>query len=343
MKNFLFVFILLKAITGNAFGQSFTVHDLVNLANMKPADISNYMYKKNYVHDIDAEANDSSITSYIQKMRGRRALVDTFKSVDLYQKKSIRYFVMHTSSAAEYSEGRQWLPKEKFVYDTKKDLAKSPVIIFEKANVVIESLHSQKDSFTIYTFTLKEKKAPDSVIYAEDLLQFTSKEYLTSYFGKNNVTDDLYYISDKQTKKCSVLMAGTPHQAAFIWEDENNCDSLAYIMLSNELPTKAGKEKGEVEGSTSNWKYRCGIRWGMTLKDMLRLNQMDFSIYGNKSDYYMMVKPETTGNINFTKMGIMMNCSDCESNEIFNQDELSALEAAKAQLPLKVVDIILYP
>ncbi len=343
MSKCLFILIFMQAFAANAFSQSFSVHDLVNIADMKTADISNFMYKKNYIHNTDAEANDTSLTSYIQKIKGHKIAIDTFKSIDLYQKRSVKYFVLHTSSRLDYTEGRQWLLKEKFVYDGKKDISKSPYISFEKSNIVIESTQAQKDSFTIYTFTLKEKKAPDSVTYADDLLQFTSREYLTTYFGKKNVTDDLYFISDKQTKKCSVLMSGTPSQAVFVWNDESNYDSLAYIMLSNELPTKTGKEKGVLQGSVNNWKLRCGVQWGMKLKDMLRLNQMDFTIYGNKSDYYLMVKPEVTGKIDFAKMAIMMSCTDCDANEIFNQNELSALEAAKAQVPLKVSDIILYP
>ena len=39
----------------------------------------------------------------------------------------------------------------------------------------------------------------------------------------------------------------------------------------------------------------------------------------------------------------MLSCSDCYGNEILDQPEVSALDIAKAHLPLRVFDIIIYP
>ena len=66
--------------------------------------------------------------------------------------------------------------------------------------------------------------------------------FLVSYFGEKNVTQDLYYFSENELKKCSVLFSGTLYQVAFVWGDENNLDNLSYIIVSNLLPTKKGKK-----------------------------------------------------------------------------------------------------
>ena len=56
-----------------------------------------------------------------------------------------------------------------------------------------------------------------------------------------------------------------------------------------------------------------------------------------------MVKPENTGKIDFKKTAILFSCSNCFDNKIFNQQEVSALDVAKADLPLRIFDIIIYP
>ena len=81
----------------------------------------------------------------------------------------------------------------------------------------------------------------------------------------------------------------------------------------------------------------------MNIRDILKLNEMDFYIFGEKSDLSYMAEPEITGKINFKKTGVMFSCPDCLDSEIFNQPEISALDIAKAKIPLHVFDVVIYP
>lgn len=56
-----------------------------------------------------------------------------------------------------------------------------------------------------------------------------------------------------------------------------------------------------------------------------------------------MVVPHITGKLDLKKMGIMLKCDNCYGNELFDQQEVSALDIVKANLPVKIFDIILYP
>ncbi|MGH2565694.1 MAG: hypothetical protein ACRDE5_14355, partial [Ginsengibacter sp.] len=294
-----------------------------------------------FMPDSDNPAGDS-ITSYIEKSRRGETDSAGRKSIDVYEKPDSRYFILHLSSPTEYLNGRESLIKSGFVYDAKKDISKEPSMLFQKENVSIESTREMKDSVTQYTFKLRERKIPDSIAYAEDLLQFDSHEFLLSYFGKKNVIKDMYYFSEKDLKKCSVLFEGTNYRAVFVWGDENNLNNLSYILVSNVVHTKGEERTGMPEGN-NEWGFHSGIHLGMPVKDILRLNEMDFYMYGSKSDLAFMVKPEITGKINFKKTAIMFNCNNCFDNEIFNQDEVSALDVAKANLPLTIFTIIIYP
>ncbi len=322
--------------------QSFSARDFLNVAQMASKDISRFMLKKKFIVYKNNHGVDSVPISFIPKVKGWKSDDIPQLRIDVFQNDDCRYLIWHTTSFDEFLEGQQSLVKRKFIYDKTKNINTDSSITFQKNNLSIVTNKEIEDSVINYTFTLKEKKIPDSIAYADELLQFDSNEFLESYFGKENVKTDFYYFSEKDLKRCSVLFSNTPYQALFVWGDETNLDNLLYIIISNIFPTKSYTENG-IPNTSNEWKFQNGIHSGMALRDVLKLNEMDFTIYGNKSDLGFMVKPVETGRIDFKKMGIMFRCPNCFDNEIFNQKEISALDIAKANLPLKVFDIVIYP
>ena len=161
-----------------------------------------------------------------------------------------------------------------------------------------------------YTFILKERKLPSTVKYAEELLQFDSHEYLASFFGAQNVKKDMYYFSEKELKKCSVLFSGTKYQVVFVWGDEDNLNDLLYILVPHVLPT-AGAGNNQPSTGNSEWQFKSGIYAGMNIKSLLLLNETDFNIYGSESELAFMVKPVDKGKINFKNTAVMLSCSSC--------------------------------
>ena len=309
---------------------------------MATKDINSFMLKKKFVIYKNNHGVNSVPISFIPKVKGWKSDDIPQLRIDVFQDGNCRYLTWRTTSFDEFLEGEQDLVKRKFLFDKTKNINTDSSIFFQKNNLSIVTDKIMEDSIINYTFKLKEKKIPDSIAFAEDLLQFDSNEFLESYFGKENVKKDLYYFSEKELRKCSVLFSNTPYQALFVWGDENNLDNLSCVIISNIFPTKSYTENG-IPNTSNEWKFQNGIHSGMALRDVLKLNEMDFTIYGNKSDLGFMVKPVETGKIDFKKMGIMFRCPNCFDNEIFNQKEISALDIAKANLPLKVFDIVIYP
>jgi hypothetical protein len=341
MKRLLLVLVLHNFIAIIAQGQSFTVHDLVTLANTPPKNITHFMNKNGFVSTRGNWEIDTAQTSFIPKVKSRKLRTLPQTSVNLFQKQGSNYFILHLSSLPDYLDGQQFLIKSHFIYDNTKNIRKDSLVIFHKANISIEA-RITGDSITPFTFKLNQKKIPDSIVYADDLLQFDSNEFLVSYFGQKNVKEDLLYFSEKELKKCSVLFNDSRHQVVFVWGNQASLSNLSYILVSNVLPTQGSKQNSSFEGN-NEWKCKNGIHSDMTIKDILRLNEMDFYIYGNKSDFAFMVKPGGEGKIDFKKTAIMFGCIDCYDNQIFNQTDVSALDIAKAHLPMRIFDIIIYP
>jgi hypothetical protein len=342
MRRILPTLLLLNFVMANAFGQSFTVRDLLEMGNTPSNNITYFMNKNGFALNYSNPASDTLQASYIARGKRGKPYKGPLKSIDYYSKDNSRFFLLHTLSYDDFIDGEKSLIRSSFIFDKTKDINKDSSILFQKQNMAILAFKETKDSVAEYTFKLQQKKIPDSVVYAEDLLQFDSNEFLVSYFGAKNVTKDLYYFSEKELKKCSVLFSGTPYQAAFVWGDEDNLSNLAYIIVSNVLPTKRGLQNGVADRDNA-WKFTNGVHLGMALRDLLRLNESDFDVYGINSELAFMIKPNATGKINFKKTAIMLTCNDCYGNKLLEQPEVSALDLAKANLPLRVFDVIIYP
>jgi hypothetical protein len=171
---------------------------------------------------------------------------------------------------------------------------------------------------------------------------FDSHEYLASYFGEENVKKDVYYFSEKKFKKCSVLFGNSNRQVVFVWEDEENLSKLSYILISGVMPTENGLPFNDNIGR-NKWSFKNGIYSGMSIRELLEINNRDFKFYGVDSEFSMMVEPENTGYIDFKRVGIMLSCLDGTGSPILKKQKISAEEAVENRLALHVFYIMLTP
>lgn len=342
MKRILLILILQNFATATVHCQSFNVGDLLTVSSLPSKNVDHFMGKKGFYLCSSKLQSDTMEATFGIKIKPKNKYTGPIRTIDILLKDDSKYFVLQTSAQNEFLDGQRSLIKSGFFYDDKKDINKETSMLFQKGNIVIEATSENKDGISQYNFRLKLKKIPSSVKYAEDLLQFDSHEFLVSFFGEQNVKKDMYYFSEKELQKCSVLFSGTRYQVVFVWGDENNLNNLLYILVPHVLPT-AGAEKVDAITGNNEWQFRNGIYPGMGLKELLRLNEMDFGIYGNSSDLAFMVKPGDNGKIDFKKTAVMLSCNNCDDIKMFNQQVVSALDVARKDLPMYINDVIIYP
>ncbi|MEP7144817.1 MAG: hypothetical protein ABI707_18175 [Ferruginibacter sp.] len=343
MKRILIILILQIFANGITQSQSFDIDDLVNLSTLPSKNIGHFMNKKGFALFKRKLDGDTIEASFMAKIKANKDITTgPERTIDIYLRGDSKYFTFYTSSAKEYQDGRQNLIKSGFFYDDKKDISKEPSVLFQKGNVAVQATTETQNNLTQYVFKLKVKKVPSVVKYAEDLLQFDSHELLVSFFGEPNVKKDMYYLTETELRKCSVLFSGTRYQVVFVWGDENNLNNLAYVLIPHVLPT-AGAEKNNGIVGNNEWQFQNGMYQGMAIKELLRLNETDFDIYGSESELAFMVKPEESGKIDFHKTAVMLSCNNCDDIKMFNKRIVSALDVAKKDLPMYVNDVIIYP
>jgi hypothetical protein len=346
MPRLLFVLILHSIFICSANAQAVTVDDLLTLSTLPTKNVDHFMNKKGFVPGSGSLQYNATAVSFFQKRSKKKKAVppSVIQSVDIYTKDDTYCFTLHTSSVSDWVEGKNRLKRAGFFYDKDADSSAAVSLLFQKRTISILADSTKADSTTRYNFSLQIKELPEpgSIQDAEDLLKFDSHEHLATVFGASNVKKDLYYFTEKQMKKCSILFANTSRQAIFVWEDEGNLRKLAYVLVSSISPTlSAARFSGYV--SPNRWITKKGISASMSLRELLQLNGEDFEFYGINSEFSYMVEPKRTGNLDFKKTGVMLGCLDCSDSKLLEKTKISAANAVDKNLYLYVFYIMIRP
>ncbi|OSZ80562.1 hypothetical protein CAP36_04740 [Chitinophagaceae bacterium IBVUCB2] len=323
--------------------QLLKVEDLLVISSVSPKNLNSHMSKKGF-SPMPYYVNDTiKATAFIRKSKEKKAtLLSNVPVVEVFNDEQTDYYTLYLTSAKEYLEGCTRLKNSGFYSNDKLDTNGS--IVFQKNNIVI---HAGRDTTTEkkgFSFLLQKKKmpAPDQVKFAEDLLQFTSHEYLVAFFGSRNVKKDVYYFSETELKQCSVLFPNTEQQAIFIWKDEDKLSQISYIVISGISPAvNSSSYQGSV--SQNKWTLRNGIYSSMSVKELWDLNGGDFSFHGRQSEYSFMVPPSNKGNIDFQKTGLTLGCLNCNGSALLDQEKINASEVITHSLAMYVVYIMIRP
>jgi hypothetical protein len=325
--------------------QSFTFDDLLTLSSLSPQNFDSYIVKKGFSGKRKNIAeNTTGFTFFEKKSSAVPETLPANRSIDLYKKDDTWCIAFHTSSSDENINGLNCLKKMNFFFAAGNDTCMNTPLLFQKRTITVQVSSGIEDGYRVYTFLVKKKEVPDpvKVRYAEDLLKFDSHEYLVSCFGENNVKRDVYIFTERESKKCSVLFPNSNEQAVFIWDDENNFRNISYILISGTLSTpNALQYSGSF--SQNKWILKNGIYPGMRIGDLLKINENDFTFYGNQSEFSLMVEPKVTGNVNFKRIGIGLNCFNCERSVLMDKTKVSALDAVNNNLALHVSCIMISP
>ena len=317
MKSLALIFILQIFNASIIKSQSFTVNDLVNLASLPSSTIDKFMKNKGFELSCNEPDGDTVLARFIPKPKRKKTGEAPEKMVDVRFEPDAKYYTLDMLSSKDYLGGRKSLLKAGFYCADIDNLSNETPMLFQKANLTILATTGILDGVEHYCFILKQKKIPAEVNYAEDLLQFDSYQYLASFFGRQNINNDLNYFAKNELKKCSVLFDGTGRKSVFVWDNSQNLDHLLFIILSNKITTE-GADKDSTLARKTSWPFHNGLYTGMSIKELLNLNEMEFHIYGRNADLAFMVVPELTGKIDFIKTAVIFNCNYCNDNIIFN-------------------------
>jgi len=343
----LLLFVVFLLTTSIAQSQEFSARDFLIAASLPDKKFENYLNKKKFLPSGSRSKNDTVIRIYsLEAPKKKKKKKDTLvikRTIETFQTEkslSVTYF---TSVKDEYLENLQSLRDKGFFCPGKADtISKS---VFQRRDITVETgLKTDPEGDTLYSlfFNQQELPLPETIEFAEDLLQFYSHEYLVSVYGERNVIKDVYYFSEKEISKCTVLFPKTGRQAVFIWEDQENFRKPAYLIVGgNTNNASSANYDGIIDENV--WHSKEGVYSGMSLNSLIQLNGTSFKFYGKNTEAPYMVVPENTGSLNFKKNRVVLGCLNPTSSRRLNDSMVSANEILSDNAGIYVFMMMLLP
>ncbi len=346
MKRILLLSYLIIS-TAIAFSQDLSADKLVDMLSLSVHKAENQLVSKKYA--LCGSNSDTSVKLYASYPR---KVLHTKKAIEAVSRKFLIYnfdqtfkFTYQTNSKNEFNNIIKALKKKGFQCSYEMDSTLRPAsYVYQFQDHTAEASIQKQDDTTWYTIAFDKKILPvdKELIFAEDLLQFTSHEQLVYYFGAKHVKKDVYFFGEKDIASCSVLLMNTDRQVIFVWSDGLNNRNINSLLIGGQhkLKSMTGTEKIITE---NKWSLKCGLRAGMPLYDLRSMNQKNISFCGGYAPNPGLVFPESTGKINFKNKDIILGCENCDDEQYLGTKSMNADKAMKEGRVFFVLTIILYP
>lgn len=340
MRGFLLLVVTLFLVFISV-AQQFSAREFLFVGSLTEKKFDNYLEKK-FSPRGNRVRNDTIINVYnFKPAKKKRDRDSTERSFETSHAKNYFSFTYFTSSKNEFSEIKRSLYGEGFFCGNDNDSMKS--VLFQKRTITV-LMTKKEDEDTIYSALFRQSELPpiDKIQYAEDLLQYTSHEYLVSVFGEKNVIKDVYYLSDKEVVRCSVLFPKSRQQAVFFWQDElNMCKPSTLIIGGNMNTGSLVNYDGLVDENV--WRSKDGIYSGMSLYSLVKLNGNTFKFYGKNSSSPYMILPENNGSLDFKRNSVVLGCLNPNGSSELEKATVEVDKILQDNLGLYVFMMIFYP
>jgi hypothetical protein len=216
---------------------------------------------------------------------------------------------------------------------------------FQKGDMTVRISQDTRDEVKVYRIMLQRRPGPSgsAVRYADDLLSFDSHQALIAMFGQSNVKRDIYYFTELDTSRCSVIFPNSNRQAIFLWDDQETYRGLSFLIVGGGLHAYSRSDEQTESIALNAWRSSTGLFTGMRISEIVRINEADFTIYGINSEFGLMAVPEKKGVIDFKQTGVVFGCLNCSGSPMMRKDKISAQAAIDTRLQLYITSIVLFP
>jgi len=339
------LFLISFLLVCNVHSQEFSAKDFLFASSVPSKKLESYLTKNHFLPGGSKIKDGSQVNIYRylkpQKGKKRKDTLHINRTIEILRTKNNFSFTYITSLKKEFDESLLELKESGFFCGNEKD---TTGILFQRKNITVLASTLKETDDTLYSLVIHQQELPlpETIQFAEDLLQFYSHEYLVSFFGESNVIKDLYYFSEKDVAKCSVLFPKTSRQAVFIWEDNINLCKPAYLIIGGNMNTSTISNYDGVIGENV-WNSKAGIYSGMSLNSLMRLNGNSFKFYGKNSPSPYMIVPENTGAINFKANRVVLGCLNPSGSRLLNNSTISADEILSDNLGIYVYMMMILP
>lgn len=306
MKKFYLFCYLFIGIISTTEAQSLDLKDLIDFSVDKSDKFINHIQRKGYTRDYNNKES-RNLFLYEREEKGKTVR----RAINFSTGMNAEQILYRTSCETERMELDKQMAKAGFITYSRPS---TPEALYQKDQYLLTRVTEEIDSMKMHTYSLVKQSLPKAtdIVFAEDLQQLGSHENLVYLFGEQNVVKEIFNYSETEKANCSVLFPGTPREAIFIWSDQVHFRDVELLVFGGSLESMTTRY---LRLPHNQWRSRQGIYAGMTLKDLEHQNGGPVSFYGWSSEMPGTLLPSNSGNINFKKLGLVLNCLNCEQSE----------------------------
>ena len=287
--------LLLFSIFSNA--QQMDLKDLIELLDVPSNKIDNQLYKKGFKRSGYVPPSEEALVSFMRMKKDK-------SDPQYYWVASDKKFVYETPSVDEFVTLKTEIKAAGFF--TPGTDTSSQCLVYQKKVITIETTTRMVEGVKYYVIKASKKELPQkkAVLFAEDLLILDSHQYLAEMFGKENVKADVFYFSEDDSARCSVVFPGTNKEAIVLWKDAVNLRYIDMVIIGGSLRPNATPASVV---SFNTWRSIQGPYCGMSLKELVMLNQAPVRFYNWHTESSGCLLLSNKGNIDFKRLGLVLS------------------------------------
>lgn len=308
------VITLLCLSAAASFGQALSLDNLCNLTAYSTSKFNKFLNGKGFAYVGNDQKDELPVRKYeyrrTRQFKDNDSINRCVTTTDLGVRNRLTY---ETVSKDEFKALKMALKQEGFFSNEPESGDSSQ--LFQHHEFTVQTSCYLADSIYWYSLQFNKKifPSPKDIYYADDLMTFSSHEYLSYYFGEKNVKKDIYFLAGNDLAKCSVLFLNTNRQVVFIWADELNRRTITNLLFGGQQNLKSTVESGKFV-QENNWVMKSGVRPGMSLEELRMLNGANFLFCGGNSATTGSVIPGDKGKLDFKKQEIILACLNCRDD-----------------------------
>lgn len=330
-----FYTILLLLFTSIAFAQKHEVslQSLLNYTTLNSDGFAQQVKHKGFKPFI-SEGDHINQFEKVLKDKTTRYLLER------QERKDTMVLLFQTTSQPDFLKLKEELHAQGFVFPKNHSTETFP--LYQKRNYTALLKRTYKEEKPYYQLELAYKPLPAAteIHYAEDLLQLNTHEYLAAVFGAQNVKHDIFYFSEKEINKCSILFPNTSSQVTFIWEDEINEQGISFLILGGQM--RSSNTTSIYNGNEFHkWRSKQGVYLGMSLKELQALNGSTIEFYGWETEQAGFVRNQNKGKLDLSRLGLQLHCLDCYKEAAYSKPILSSQQVLQTDERVIVSSIII--
>lgn len=346
VKKFPLFVILIMVVTA-AQAQIISADNLLSITSLATAKIKPYITKKSFHYTGKERAGDTTlgVYQYIKEKSKNDTVADlSLRLMNVGEQKIAGFIIYQTSDTAEFHVLIEQFKKIGFYTNESADSLETTPLLFQHNEFVLRTFFTVNDTTRLFNISIAKMVFPNAkdIAYADDMLAFTSHEALVYYFGKKNVKTDVYFFTDNEVNRCSVLFLNTSRQVVYIWKDDINKYGIDHLLFGGQQKLASAKESDHFVAENS-WIFKSGLHAGMTLFELLKLNETDFRYYGTNSVNAGQILPENNGKLDFKKENVVLSCINCNDDKFSTAPVISANDALSGDKILFVLTVALSP